>query len=409
MKKIMILGAGDFQVPLIKEAKKMGLNVIVIGPKGEYPGFELADQKYYLDVRDREKILELAKNNHIDGIATDQTDLPVRTVAYIAEKLGLYGIGSDTANLFSDKYLMREKCRSLGLPVLNYGLFNDISSATKYCEKYGFPKVIKPVDNQGSRGVFKIYNIDDLEKFFVQAQNYSSNNSVLIEEFIDGWEFVVDSLTINHEYKNLIIGDSHLFKIRNMFIPKKRLFPTIVGKETQDQVLEMDRKIIRGYGLRNGITFAEYIWDKKTNKIYLLEIGARGQGVYISSDIIPEFTGLNVNRFILNTAIRNSYKVVLSINKKISAGYMAFYLPEGIVTDISGIKKLNKIDGVIGHNLYSIKKNQQIRSIDDKSARKTIALKAYNRKELDILINRVKSILTIKVKTQKGLSSIVWD
>ena len=44
MKKILILGAGIYQVPLIKTAKRMGLYTIVASIPGNYPGFELADK-----------------------------------------------------------------------------------------------------------------------------------------------------------------------------------------------------------------------------------------------------------------------------------------------------------------------------------------------------------------------------
>ena len=45
MKKIMILGAGIYQVPLIKTAKKLGLYTIVVSIPGNYPGFELVHIK----------------------------------------------------------------------------------------------------------------------------------------------------------------------------------------------------------------------------------------------------------------------------------------------------------------------------------------------------------------------------
>ena len=47
MKKIMILGAGIYQVPLIETAKRMGLYTIVVSIPGNYPGFALADKVYY--------------------------------------------------------------------------------------------------------------------------------------------------------------------------------------------------------------------------------------------------------------------------------------------------------------------------------------------------------------------------
>ena len=71
MKKLMILGAGVYQVPLIKRAKEKGLYTIVVSIPGDYPGFKLADKIYYENTTDCEKILEIAQKENIDGIATD--------------------------------------------------------------------------------------------------------------------------------------------------------------------------------------------------------------------------------------------------------------------------------------------------------------------------------------------------
>ena len=95
-------------MPLIKKAKEEGYYTIVASPVKEEPGFELADEKVYVDLRDKEAVLEQAKRLNIDGITTDQAETPVRTVAYVAARLGLPGIGEDMAELFTNKYLMRE-------------------------------------------------------------------------------------------------------------------------------------------------------------------------------------------------------------------------------------------------------------------------------------------------------------
>ena len=68
MKKILILGAGIYQVPLIKTAKRLGLYTIVASIPGKYPGFELADKVYYENTTDVGKILAIARREQIDGI-----------------------------------------------------------------------------------------------------------------------------------------------------------------------------------------------------------------------------------------------------------------------------------------------------------------------------------------------------
>ena len=76
MTKIMILGAGIYQVPLIETAKKMGLYTIVVSIPGNYPGFALADKVYYENTVDEDKILAIAKKERIKGIVTAGTERP---------------------------------------------------------------------------------------------------------------------------------------------------------------------------------------------------------------------------------------------------------------------------------------------------------------------------------------------
>ncbi len=59
--KILILGAGIYQVPLIKKAKEMGLYTIVCSIEGNYPGFAFADQVYYVNTTDIEGCLSVAE------------------------------------------------------------------------------------------------------------------------------------------------------------------------------------------------------------------------------------------------------------------------------------------------------------------------------------------------------------
>ena len=117
-KTILILGANTLQMPLIEKANSMGMNTLVVSPFCDEPGHSISTFSEYFDIADQVEILKIARKYGVCGIITDQTDIPVRTVAYVAEKLGLPGIGYETAKLFTDKFLMREKCKDLGIRTL---------------------------------------------------------------------------------------------------------------------------------------------------------------------------------------------------------------------------------------------------------------------------------------------------
>ena len=108
MKKILILGASVYQVPLIKTAKRMGLYTIVASIPGDYPGFALADKVYHINTVDKEAILEMAVKEEIDGICTTGTDVAVATIGYVCEHRNLPGVSEEAAIRATDKAKMKE-------------------------------------------------------------------------------------------------------------------------------------------------------------------------------------------------------------------------------------------------------------------------------------------------------------
>lgn len=107
-KKLMIMGAGIYQVPLIKKAKAMGLETLVVSIPGEYPGIALADEFIPLDTRDKEGILKYAMERGIRGICTSGTDVAVQTIGYVNEHMNLSGISYEAAQKVTDKLLMKQ-------------------------------------------------------------------------------------------------------------------------------------------------------------------------------------------------------------------------------------------------------------------------------------------------------------
>lgn len=58
MKKILILGAGEMQVPVIQKVKQTGMYAIVADYADTAPGFIDADKKYLVSTVDFEALLK---------------------------------------------------------------------------------------------------------------------------------------------------------------------------------------------------------------------------------------------------------------------------------------------------------------------------------------------------------------
>lgn len=406
VQKIMILGAGVYQLPLLQKAASL-YKVILVAPEISEKFAQYANKVYFIDLREQEKIAEIARKEKIDGIITDQTDIPVRTVAYVAEKLGLPGISYDTACLFTDKGKMREKLIELGVSVLPHRNVRTKDGAKEAFRQLGSPVIIKPVDNQGSRGVYKITSEMELECYFELAVQASPSGEVVIEKYVQGREFVVEAMSFNYEYKELILGDTIYFDIQNAFAARNRIFPSSADSLLQKRVSELNKKIIQGFGLKQGISHSEYIMDG--DDIYLIETAARGGGVFISSDLIGLGSGLDTERFLLDIAL-GKLQVMPEVGKKLCyCGYMAFYLPEGKVRSIAGVSEVTKLDCVHRNILDTITVGMEIGTIEDKTSRFAIIVSGSTREELQHNMEKIKKMLKIEVETSKGLKYPIWE
>lgn len=409
MKNIMILGAGQYQVPIIEQAKKMGLCTIAISPVGPYPGLDLADKVYNVDVRDESTILTIAKAENIAGVLTDQTDIAVRTVAYVAEKMGLSGIGYEIARLFTDKRLMREKTRELGFPTIENRVVTSLKEAEVFFETCNGRAIIKPVDNQGSRGVYLIDSARELKERFFKAMEYSPAGQVIIEQHITGREFEVDSILVNGQERTLMYADTDLYDIPNVFASKTRLYPSVADDDTIEKLLKLNHDIVTGFGLKQGLTHDEYIQDEETGEIYLIEAAARGGGSFISSHISQLQSGINTSEFLIKLALGEMKELPKFEMNKCHCGYVTFYLPEGEVVDMSSVEEVKKLPYIKKHSLEDIYPGLKTGSFSDKTARNVIILSADSRAELDTRVGEIRNKLNIKVKTRRGIEGPIWE
>ena len=91
MKKILIVGGGVNQMPLIKASKKEGYEVIVVDYAGEKcPTYGIADRLYNVSTQDEGAVLDVARKEDVDGIISN-SEPSMLIVNSIAEKLDLIG------------------------------------------------------------------------------------------------------------------------------------------------------------------------------------------------------------------------------------------------------------------------------------------------------------------------------
>lgn len=412
MKKssLMVLGAGMCQVPIIRRAQDMGFEVIAVSIGGDYPGLSIADKSYEVDVRDKERILEIAREEGICGILTDQTDIPVPTVAYVAECLGLPGVSYDCACKFTNKYLMRECAEKTGVPVPAFTKASSPDEARDNASSLKMPMVVKPVDSQGSRGVTVVGDLSGLSGVVNAALAFSPSSTVIIEEYCEGLEVVVQGFVSDYRLTNLVIGDRVYFDIPNLFIPKQTLFPSLLPEDLKMKVFDINTRLIEALAPQFGITHSEYLVNERTGEIRLVETAIRGGGVFISSDLIPLACGIDVNNLIIRLATGQE-RVTFDTSGMVrrASGYVCFTLPEGIIRKIEGVDALKSLKGVHLAHVDDLYVGMRTGKLSDKTMRMgPILISGSDRGDLDAVMAMIRKTFVIEVEMPVGSGSIIW-
>ena len=409
MNKIMILGAGVGQVPLIRKAIELKLYVIVITPQGPYPGISMANKVYYEDVRNKEKILDIAKQEQINYIISDQLDVAVASVAYVAEKMHLPGIGYQCSLNFTNKFLMKENVQKIGIKTAKHCEVNSLEEAQKEISNFHLPIVIKPEDSDASRGVFIIKNLSQLVELFPITKSYSISGKIICEEFISGQEYVVDGIASNYLHQNLIIGKSQNFPLENLCISGERIFKSVGSKlnSIEKKILEINNTIVKEFGLKYGNTHAEYIYDTESKTIYLNEIAARGGGCCINSHIIPLLTHTDTVHYLFANMQNNiDFQFPLKLPRGWAA-YVTFLLPKGTIIKVEGLDKLKYLSAIKAN---FIKIGSISTGITNKSSKiGPIIILSNKKRALLKTINKIKKIIKIEVQQDDGtIVNAIW-
>ncbi len=412
MKKLMIIGAGIGQVPILKKAQQKGIHVTVASPPGKYPALKLADEVCNLDIYDRENIIKYAKEHNIDAVISDQNDLTMPTVAYVAEKLGLPGNRFEQAIAYSNKNIFRNNCKKLNIPSPVHTALENGNIPADF-EKIPLPWIVKPEDSQSSIGVTKIKTREEAASAIQNALSHSPSKRAILEEFFTGHEVVCEGFICNGKYYLLSFADRRYFNLPNMLIPTQTLFPSTVKPEWLEKIVGYEKKMAEYIAPNFGIVHSEYLINLNNGEIRAVESALRGGGVYISSHLIPLSTGIDINEILLDFAMGNNPDAdkLLSVAHRNAAAYVCFYLPEGEVISVEGLDELKTLPFVKETFLSDIKIGLKSEKMLYKGMRKgPILINAANRKELDKNIETVQNMLKITVRQKDGnIGGICWE
>ena len=311
MKKLVIIGANDFQNQLILKAKSLGYETHVFAWEDGAVGKGNADYFYPISIVEKEQILNVCKEIDPCGVCSIASDLATITVNYVAENLGLPCNKTMFSSIQTNKYDMRKALQDAGIDCPKFvKVSTDFD--LKSIDGFSFPIIVKPTDRSGSRSIMKLDSIDGVYNAVNDACSSSFENGAIIEEYIEGDEYSMETITQNgiHHYlattKKFTTGAPH-------FIETGHKQPSGLT----DDLIEKARKIIfsalTALHVENSAGHSEFKVDKDGN-IKIIEIGARMGGDCIGSDLVFLSTGNDFMKMVIDIAIGNKIEIIPNSN-----------------------------------------------------------------------------------------------
>ena len=223
-------------------------------------------------------VQEVQKKCWVDRLEAT-VEAHIMAAAKVRESTGIPGTSLRTAYLCRDKPAMKEELRKAGIPCAQSTRADTPRHAREFAAKLGYPLVIKPPAGAGASGTWKVRNERELEQVIVES-GLADGVAMAIEEFIEGHEGFLDTLTINGEVTHEFITHYYpnvLTAMRERWISPQMITTNRIEAPGYREVRQMARDVVRVLDIGTSATHMEWFAGPKGLKFS--EIGCRPPGV----------------------------------------------------------------------------------------------------------------------------------
>ena len=302
--RIAVIGANEPLIPFYRQAKALGYEIIGIAIEKGAVCKQYCDRFYPVSFAEKDKVVEICREEKVDGIISFSLESALPTVSYVAGQLGLVANTEDSIRITQSKYAQRQALEAHGIPVPKYYLIADESELEKVQCRY--PVIVKPVDSGGSQGICKVETPAQLQDAYAYARPYSRTGKVIIEEYIDGREFSVEYISHQGKHYFLQITDK-VTSGAPRFVEMQHRQPAAIPESVWTRIRQMVEKALTALKIENSASHTEIKWNSN-DELYIIETGARMGGDYISSDLVRLSTGYDFVEGAIKLAI-NQFEV----------------------------------------------------------------------------------------------------
>lgn len=276
------------------------------------------------------KIYNLKKFN-FDYIYTF-SELNQSFTSEISEYYHIKGMKLSKIEFLNDKYLVREELRKFGLSKINSEVVTTEKQIIDFAKKYAFPIIIKPKIGIGGRNINKIDCVNQLESI-------SFDEELIVEEFIKGKEFSVESYTFD--------GVTRVFTVTEKLKDEKmneigHIVPANISDLQKNKIEIYISKINKILGIINSVNHSE-IFILENGDIELVETHFRMGGDMLGKLMTDSFGENVIDTWGKSISNGEIYKGKISWTGYYNSIHYKYSRREGILKKIVIPEKLKKL------------------------------------------------------------------
>lgn len=404
-KKLLMLGGVRAACEIINEAHKVGVTVYETDYLEDSPAKKVADKAFMTSCIDVDAVVELCKNEQIDGLFTGYTDSLLPYAEKICKKMNFPFWGdAENIEMCINKQMFKDACEACGVPVVPWKRVNE-NNYHEELKNIEPPVVFKPVDNSGSRGVFKCYKQEDMTSLCELSLSYSKSKELLVEKLMDANnEFSAYYMMNNGEVYFTAMGDRYVFELSKDIAPVGHgmLFPSVRVTQWIEEMDPIVRRFLANNRMNNGFVFIQGFYEGE--HFYIHEVGYRLNGGF-SFKLVEKLCNYNQVHQLVKFSLTGKMDVEeLKKSDPYFGGGIGMILTatlgKGTISKIEGVDETGKLPGVI--QFYQLKEVGTTLNSNGTTAQvfAYILISTNTPSELKTLINNIKG--KIKVEDENG-------
>lgn len=363
-KRILIVGAGWDQTPIIRAARQQGYYVIAVDGDPEAYGFQFANRYYTVSTRDVVGVLKIAREERIHAATYMITESPLYSIFNLTQALGLPGPSWESVEATVSKVRMREIFEAAGVPNPRFGRAKTLAEAAELAQYIRFPLVMKPADVGGQLGLAKVHTFSELEQFFIRAQKESIGGEVILEELMMGSEVNVVAIVLNGKIEVMTVSDRIKHPQLAFGVVMRHLYPAACLPQQESSIRDYCQQAVAAMRIKDGIIFPQLIMTSAGPR--MVEIGARIPGG-VMKELFELATGYDLVTLQLDIALGKQIdlrRYLLqpphqAVTVKFLTSRPGVLIP-GRVAKVIGVEDAKAVEGIVDVQYYNDPTRPQI-------------------------------------------------